>query len=283
MASSEPAPVTTAKGPLLRLQALLRRAGDAAVRYSIRLSPSEAQRTLGVTFVAGAACGILAVMFHTAILAADRRLISAAQSASGWSWIPWTLAVPTLGGLIAGLALSFAFPAARGSGIPQVKAAYAVQTERVRLRDGAAKFVITALQVGAGASLGREGPTVHMCAALSCAIGRWFALAPRSVRRLLPEYELVCVESAKKALALLDAGRPFDLIVSDVMMPEMSGIDFYEELCARYPDEARRVVFVTGGALGHHVGSFLGSVPNMRLEKPFAAADLRRVIEQALV
>ena len=105
----------------------------------------------------------------------------------------------------------------------------------------------------------------------------------RSVRRLLPEYELVCVESAKKALALLDAGRPFDLIVSDVMMPEMSGIDFYEELCARYPDEARRVVFVTGGALGHHVGSFLGSVPNMRLEKPFAAADLRRVIELALV
>jgi signal transduction histidine kinase len=105
----------------------------------------------------------------------------------------------------------------------------------------------------------------------------------RSVRRLLPEYEIVCVESAKKALALLDAGRPFDLIVSDVMMPEMSGIDFYEELCARYPDEARRVVFVTGGALGHHVGNFLGSVPNMRLEKPFAAADLRRVIEQALV
>ncbi|HEU4577381.1 MAG TPA: response regulator [Polyangiaceae bacterium] len=105
----------------------------------------------------------------------------------------------------------------------------------------------------------------------------------RSVRRLLPEYEIVCVESAKKALALLDSGRPFDLIVSDVMMPEMSGIDFYEELCARYPDEARRVVFVTGGALGHHVGNFLGSVPNMRLEKPFAAADLRRVIEQALV
>jgi CIC family chloride channel protein len=185
MTTSEPAPVTGEQGPLQRLQTLLRRAGDAAVRYSIRLSPSEAQRTLGVTFVAGAACGILAVLFHTAILAVDRRLISAAQSASGWSWIPWTLACPTFGGLVAGLIL-IAFPAARGSGIPQVKAAYAVQTERIRLRDGAAKFAITALQVGAGASLGREGPTVHMCAALSCAIGRWFALAPRSVRRLLP-------------------------------------------------------------------------------------------------
>ncbi|MEY2933679.1 MAG: hypothetical protein RL033_4428 [Pseudomonadota bacterium] len=105
----------------------------------------------------------------------------------------------------------------------------------------------------------------------------------RSVRRLLPEYELVCVESARKALALLDAGKPFDLIVSDVMMPEMSGIDFYEVLRTRYPEDARRVVFVTGGALGHHVGSFLGSVPNMRLEKPFAVDDLRRVIEQAMV
>jgi CIC family chloride channel protein len=97
-----------------------------------------------------------------------------------------TIACPAMGGLLAGLALTHAFPAARGSGIPQVKAAYAVQTERLRLRDGAAKFIITSLQIGSGASLGREGPTVHMCAALASALGRWFALSPRSVRRLLP-------------------------------------------------------------------------------------------------
>jgi CheY-like chemotaxis protein len=104
----------------------------------------------------------------------------------------------------------------------------------------------------------------------------------RSVRRLLPEYELVCVESARQALALLDQGNVFDLIVSDVMMPEMSGIDFYEALCVRHPEDATRVIFVTGGALGAQIGSFLGSVPNLRLEKPFAAADLRRAIQQAL-
>ncbi|HVZ34744.1 MAG TPA: response regulator, partial [Polyangiaceae bacterium] len=68
----------------------------------------------------------------------------------------------------------------------------------------------------------------------------------RSVRRLLPEYELVCLESAREALDLLDAGRSFDLIVSDLMMPEMTGIDFYEALCARHPDAARRVIFITG-------------------------------------
>ncbi|HKO92615.1 MAG TPA: response regulator [Polyangiaceae bacterium] len=104
----------------------------------------------------------------------------------------------------------------------------------------------------------------------------------RSVRRLLPEYELVCVESARQALALLDQGNSFDLIVSDVMMPEMSGIDFYEALCARHPEDAERVIFVTGGALGAQIGSFLGSVPNLRLEKPFAAADLRSAIQQVL-
>jgi CIC family chloride channel protein len=105
----------------------------------------------------------------------------------GGAWgLLLTLACPTLGGLLAGCALTYAFPAARGSGIPQVKVAYAVRTERLRLRDGAAKFVIASLQIGSGASLGREGPTVHICAALSSALGRWFALSPRSVRRLLP-------------------------------------------------------------------------------------------------
>jgi chloride channel protein, CIC family len=181
------APSTDALGGAAgRAQSLLARARDAAVRYSIRLSPTEAQRTFGVTLLVGAACGVLAVTFHAAILAADRLLIGSAQAAASPWWIVLTLACPTFAGLLAGLALTYAFPGARGSGIPQVKAAYAVQAERIRLRDGVAKFALTTLQVGAGASLGREGPTVHMCAALSSALGRWFALSPRSVRRLLP-------------------------------------------------------------------------------------------------
>jgi chloride channel protein, CIC family len=159
--------------------------GDTLVRYSVRLAPGETQRTFAVTLLAGAACGVTAVAFHAAILAADQLLIGNAQRAPGSWWIALTLLTPALGGLFAGLALTL-FPAARGSGIPQVKAAYAVQTDRIRLRDGIAKFVITSLQIGSGASLGREGPTVHMCAAVASALGRWFALSPRSVRRLLP-------------------------------------------------------------------------------------------------
>jgi CIC family chloride channel protein len=162
------------------------RVGDALVRYTIRHSLSEAQRTLGVTLIAGGASGLLAVAFHSSIQAAERFLIERAQHAPAPWWLLLTLACPMSGGLLAGLILAHAFPAAAGSGIPQVKAAYAVRASRLRLRDGAAKFATTVLQLGSGASLGREGPTVHICSAFSSALGRWFALSPKNARRLLP-------------------------------------------------------------------------------------------------
>jgi CheY-like chemotaxis protein len=101
----------------------------------------------------------------------------------------------------------------------------------------------------------------------------------RSVRRLLPEYEIVCVESAKKALALLDAGRPFDLIVSDVMMPEMSGIEFFHQLSYAAPDHVGRLVFLTGGAFTQQARDFLSSVARPQLQKPFSERELRRAID----
>ncbi len=129
---------------------------------------------------------MLAVAFHGAIVLASAALIGKAVAQPGWLGVALTIGCPTLGGLAAGLFLHYGFPNARGSGIPQVKAAYAVQTARLRLRDGIAKFGTTVLQLGSGTSLGREGPTVQICASLASALGRWFALSPRSVRRLMP-------------------------------------------------------------------------------------------------
>ena len=82
--------------------------------------------------------------------------------------------------------LRYAVPAARGSGIPQVKYIYAVKSGRVRLRDAVGKFLVATLQIGTGSALGREGPTVHICAGLSTWLGRVFAISPQNVRRLLP-------------------------------------------------------------------------------------------------
>src|SRR5882672_8679735 len=75
---------------------------------------------------------------------------------------------------------------ARGSGIPQVKVAFATGGGRLRLRDSIGKFLIGALQIGSGSSLGREGPTVQICAGIASRLGRWAGVSPTSLRRLLP-------------------------------------------------------------------------------------------------
>ena len=71
-----------------------------------------------------------------------------------------------------GVLLQYVFPGARGSGIPQVKVAYASRDGRVPLRDAVGKFVLGSLQIGSGGSLGREGPTVQICAGIASFLGR---------------------------------------------------------------------------------------------------------------
>jgi CheY-like chemotaxis protein len=106
----------------------------------------------------------------------------------------------------------------------------------------------------------------------------------RAIQRILEDEEhyVVATESAKDALAMIERGDRFDMIISDLMMPIMTGVDFYETLLARDPALASSVVFVSGGAVTSKVDAFLKSVPNLRLEKPFKAAQLREVVQQAL-
>lgn len=93
---------------------------------------------------------------------------------------------PTVGGLLAGAALTWLVPGARGSGIPQVKQAYATEGGRIKFRDALGKFFIGTFQIGSGASLGREGPTVQICAGATSALARAASLPPRTAQRLLP-------------------------------------------------------------------------------------------------
>lgn len=148
--------------------------------------PNERQRLFALTVVIGGACGLAAVAFHELIVLVSALAIDPAMAAPGLSWIWWTLLVPTLGGLAAGLLLHYLVPNARGSGIPQVKVAYAGRGGHLRLRDSVGKFFVGALQIGTGSSLGREGPTVQITAGLATRIGRLARLSPDEVRRLLP-------------------------------------------------------------------------------------------------
>jgi PAS domain S-box-containing protein len=108
-------------------------------------------------------------------------------------------------------------------------------------------------------------------------------LIHRTMKRLLREHELVSTDAAQDALDLLARDDKFDVILSDLMMPAMTGIEFFQRLRQRSPELARRVVFVTGGARATSgAEDFLRSIPNTTLDKPFGKPELQRVIARAL-
>lgn len=104
----------------------------------------------------------------------------------------------------------------------------------------------------------------------------------RLIARLLRDHDVVCTPSARDALGIIEREEKFDLILCDVMMPMMTGIEFYETLMSSNPDMAHRVAFLSGGAVTATVEDFLRSVPNRRIEKPFHCDHLREVVQEAL-
>ncbi len=101
-------------------------------------------------------------------------------------------------------------------------------------------------------------------------------------RRVLRDHEVTAVTTAKEALDVLDSGKHFDIIFSDLMMPEMSGMEFFAELTRRWPHLAGRAVFVSGGAFTPGAQAFLDRVENQRLAKPFDPANVRDVVQRML-
>ena len=93
-------------------------------------------------------------------------------------------------------------------------------------------------------------------------------------RTLSPRFRLTLAESARVAIAHLDRGERFPLILCDLTMPGMSGIELSAHLAQHYPDQARRMVFITGGAVTEAAATFLAAAPLGHIEKPFDRADL---------
>jgi CIC family chloride channel protein len=151
----------------------------------VRLQPTERQRLFGLTVAIGGVCGLVAVAFHQSIGWVEGLTIDRAFAAPGELWIPCVILVPALGALAAGIMLHH-LPGARGSGVPQVKLAYASTATRLRVRDSLGKFVIGAIQIGTGSSLGREGPTVQICSGVAKGMGRLVGVSVQNLKLLLP-------------------------------------------------------------------------------------------------
>ncbi|MPZ22287.1 MAG: response regulator [Dehalococcoidia bacterium] len=94
-------------------------------------------------------------------------------------------------------------------------------------------------------------------------------------------HAVVAAGSGAEALTALSKGR-FDVVISDLKMPEISGPELYREIVASSPDLARRVIFITGDTVNEETRAFVRSVENPTLEKPFRLENLRSLIKQVL-
>ena len=104
----------------------------------------------------------------------------------------------------------------------------------------------------------------------------------RSIVRLARGvHEVTAVTSARDALGRLTAGERFDLILCDIMMPEMDGPEFHAALAAQDRARADGVVFMTGGTFTARAQEFIAGRPGPTLEKPFSRTTLLAVIADA--
>ena len=96
------------------------------------------------------------------------------------------------------------------------------------------------------------------------------------------EEEFPFLFGSDAGLALIDAGKHFDAIISDLMMPEMSGMEFYDELARRAPELTERVVFISGGAFTQKASAFLERTSNQLVDKPFDPDTVRALVQRLL-
>jgi signal transduction histidine kinase len=95
------------------------------------------------------------------------------------------------------------------------------------------------------------------------------------------EADVVAAREGREALRILHEDQGFDLILCDLMMPGLTGMDVFDQISRELPDLCSRFVFMTGGAVTERARKFLDGMPDQRLDKPFrleqVEALLRRV------
>lgn len=140
----------------------------------------EHQLTFVLSVVIGATVGLVVVAF----ILVTSRIGARLHPANGAAW--WRLIVPVAGALSSGALLWNVFPNARGSGIPQTKAALVIHNGYISFRTVVGKFLCCSVSLASGIALGREGPSVQIGAGLASTIGRRLKLSTEQVKALLP-------------------------------------------------------------------------------------------------
>jgi len=145
-----------------------------------RLEEREGQVFLVLSLVIGALTGLAVVAFIVLTERLGMRLYP--PGAAHWR----RLFFPVAGSIGIGYLLYRYFPNARGSGVPQTKAALYARDGRILLKTVVGKFFCTSATLASGIPLGREGPSVQVGAGIASVLGRTLGLGPEKVKALIP-------------------------------------------------------------------------------------------------
>jgi CIC family chloride channel protein len=148
--------------------------------FASKLQQREDQVFLALSLVIGSLTGLVVVAF---ILLTERMGMRLYPPGGA----PWRrLLFPVAGSLGIGYLLYRYFPYARGSGVPQTKAALYAREGRILMRTVFGKFFCTSATLASGIPLGREGPSVQVGAGIASVLGRHLGLRPEKVKALIP-------------------------------------------------------------------------------------------------
>ena len=153
---------------------------ELGARASAHLHEREEQVFLLLSLLIGALTGLAVVAFIVLTERVGIRFFPVGSAA--WRRI----AIPVAGSLAMGFLLYRYFPNARGSGVPQTKAALFARDGFISLRTVLGKFFCTATTLASGIPLGREGPSVQVGAGIGSVLGRVLGLSPEKVKALIP-------------------------------------------------------------------------------------------------
>ncbi|MGA2360193.1 MAG: chloride channel protein [Terriglobales bacterium] len=181
------------------------------------LRQREGQIFLVLALVIGALTGLAVVAFILLTERMGMRLYPVGGA-------PWRrLLFPVAGSLGIGYLLYRYFPNARGSGVPQTKAALYAREGRITLRTVLGKFFCTSATLASGIPLGREGPSVQIGAGIGSVLGRLLGLRTEQVKKLIPVGAAAAIAAAFNTplAAVLFA---LEEIVGDLNAPVMGAV-----------------------------------------------------------
>lgn len=203
---------------------------------------------LGIAILIGAITGTLAVGFRYLLLYATSLFWQRPVGNDTTSHLHWwmIMLIPAIGGLLVGPLITFLAPETRGAGVPEAIKAVATGEGKIKHRTTFFKIITTVLSISSGASVGREGPIVHIGASVGSSIAQLIKL-PGEWRRVL----LACGAAAGIA-ATFNAPMAGMLFAVEIIL-----VDFE----IRYISHIA-IASVTATVISHH---FLGNLPTFTI------------------